>query len=88
MEGEKYYPGSTISHLEPFGGLKSIHNGHGNICDENVGIQGQNRVDCLITIFCCADDLKFLAKYSVNLRDHGLMIIGEHYSNPGHARPH
>jgi hypothetical protein len=25
MEGQKYYPGSTISHPEPFGSLKSIH---------------------------------------------------------------
>ena len=70
MEGEKYYPGSTISHLEPFGSLKSIHNGHGNIGDEYVGIQGQNQVDGLITIFRCADDFKFPVKYSANLCDY------------------
>jgi hypothetical protein len=40
MDGDKYYLGSTISHLEPFGSLQSIHNGHGNIGVEYVGIQG------------------------------------------------
>jgi hypothetical protein len=63
MEAEKYYPGSTLSPLEPLGSLKSIDYGHGNIGDEYVGIQSQNRVDGLITIFRCADNLKFLAKH-------------------------
>ena len=40
MEAEKYYPGSTISPLEPLGSLKSSDYGHGNIGDEYVGIQG------------------------------------------------
>jgi hypothetical protein len=31
MEGEKYYPGSTISHPEPFRSLK-VHSRHRGLC--------------------------------------------------------
>ncbi len=67
--------------------MKSIHHGHGYIGDEYVGIQCQNRVDGLIAIFRCADDLKLVVKYSANLRHYGLKIIGQHHSNSGHAHP-
>jgi hypothetical protein len=79
--------GSALGILEPFRGLQSIQHRHGNVGDEYVGVQGQNRSDGLIAILRCADNLKLLAERSANPRDYGLVIIGKHDSNLGHETP-
>lgn len=60
VDGQEYDPGSAIGLLEPFGGFKSIQNGHGDIDHEDICIQPKNGIDGLVAVLRRADNFKLL----------------------------